>query len=232
MQIISTSLSKRVFTFASSLSLGVGLFVLPSLSVTALAQNTTTDLIGNLLSSSTPKALEVTWSPTVSDSIGRLITDIKKQSILQQAEKLSSTPNSLGESESSSPLQDFVNGALRYKGVRYRYGGATPSGFDCSGLVYYTANKYMGVKLPRTASSMVHVGTSVKRSNLQAGDLVFFNTRGFRNSHVGIYLGDNKFLHAPRSGKDVRIEHINSYWSKRYNGARRLPNAQPLAKAK
>lgn len=116
----------------------------------------------------------------------------------------------------------LVQGALNFIGVKYRYGGTTPSGFDCSGLIYYTADKYMGIKLPRIASNMAKVGTKVSRESLKPGDLVFFNTRGRRNSHVGIYVGDNKFLHAPRTGAKVRIENISTYWSKRFNGARRL----------
>ena len=111
-------------------------------------------------------------------------------------------------------------------GIRYRFGGTSPQGFDCSGLIYYTASKYMGVTLPRTSASMASMGTSVQRDNLQPGDLVFFNTRGFRNSHVGIYLGNNEFLHAPRTGKTVRVEKMSDYWNKRFTGARRLPTTQ------
>lgn len=114
--------------------------------------------------------------------------------------------------------------ALNMLGIKYSFGGGAPStGFDCSGLVVYAAEKSLGLKLPRQSASIAQQGTSVKRSELQQGDLVFFNTRGHRNSHVGIYLGDQKFVHAPRSGSVVRIESMDiAYWRKRYDGARRL----------
>lgn len=114
--------------------------------------------------------------------------------------------------------------AMKFLGVKYRYGGNSPGeGFDCSGLVAYAAEKSLGLKLPRSAREMAREGISVKRDELRRGDLVFFNTRGHRNSHVGIYLGDRKFVHAPRTGAKVRVESMDvAYWRKRYNGARRL----------
>ncbi len=114
--------------------------------------------------------------------------------------------------------------ALSVLGIKYRYGGETPdTGFDCSGLVIYAAEKSLGLKLPRRSADLARLGTSVKRNELKKGDLVFFNTRGHRFSHVGIYLGDRKFVHAPRTGSVVRIESMDiAYWQKRYNGARRL----------
>lgn len=114
--------------------------------------------------------------------------------------------------------------ALTYLGINYRFGGDTPhEGFDCSGLVRYAAEKSLGLKLPRSSADMARLGESVKRNDLERGDLVFFNTRGHRFSHVGIYLGEGKFVHAPSSGSKVRVEDMNmGYWQKRYNGARRL----------
>ena len=118
--------------------------------------------------------------------------------------------------------------ALNFVGTKYRYGGDTPNtGFDCSGLVAYAAEKSLGLKLPRRSADIAHEGVSIKRSELRKGDLVFFNTRGARNSHVGIYLGDHKFVHAPRTGASIRVDSMDvAYWRKRYNGARRL-QAQP-----
>lgn len=114
--------------------------------------------------------------------------------------------------------------ALDLLGVKYTFGGEDPSsGFDCSGLVGYVAEKSLGLKLPRSAAELARIGDSVARDELKQGDLVFFNTRGARFSHVGIYIGNNKFVHAPRTGAVVRIEDITvSYWQQRYNGARRI----------
>ena len=114
--------------------------------------------------------------------------------------------------------------ALTQLGIRYRWGGKSPeTGFDCSGLVLYSAQQSLGLKLPPRSYDIALFGSEVPRTDLQVGDLVFFNTLGRRNSHVGVYLGDNQFVHSPASGGVVRIENMNmAYWSKRYNGARRL----------
>ncbi|WP_322996834.1 C40 family peptidase [Castellaniella sp.] len=124
----------------------------------------------------------------------------------------------------TTPSKTMASTALRFLGVKYRYGGDGPGeGFDCSGLVAYAAEKSLGLKLPRTASSQAQEGISVGRNELRRGDLVFFNTLGRRFSHVGIYLGNQKFVHAPRAGAAIRVENMDiSYWRKRYNGARRL----------
>lgn len=108
-------------------------------------------------------------------------------------------------------------------GTRYVYGGANRSGFDCSGFVLYSYAKH-GIKLPRTSSSMAGVGQKVERKDLIAGDLVFFRTtRGRRISHVGIYIGNGKFIHASSGGGKVQINTINEgYYNSRYAGARRI----------
>jgi len=114
--------------------------------------------------------------------------------------------------------------AMQMLGIRYRWGGDDPSvGFDCSGLVAYAAEQSLGLRLPRRADEIARLGQPVDRSELQAGDLVFFNTLGRRYSHVGIYLGEGRFVHAPSAGGVVRVERMDMhYWAKRYNGARRL----------
>ncbi|NYT62193.1 C40 family peptidase [Alcaligenaceae bacterium] len=127
----------------------------------------------------------------------------------------------------SAPQQSnrtLASTALNFLGIKYSFGGETPNtGFDCSGLVSYAAEKSLGLKLPRRSAEIAREGKSIKTSELKKGDLVFFNTRGHRNSHVGIYLGDSKFVHAPRAGSVVRVESMDiAYWKKRYNGARRL----------
>ena len=120
--------------------------------------------------------------------------------------------------------QDLASAALDLIGIRYKWGGNTPeTGLDCSGLVRYVFQQVTGVTLPRTAKDMSHVGTQVAVSDLQPGDLVFFNTRRFAFSHVGIYLGDNRFVHAPRRGREVEVATFDSsFWQQRFNGARRM----------
>jgi cell wall-associated NlpC family hydrolase len=114
--------------------------------------------------------------------------------------------------------------ALTHLGINYRYGGKAPDqGFDCSGLIYYSAQESLGLKLPRRSADLARVGQKVDRQELAVGDLVFFNTLGRRYSHVGIYLGNELFVHAPSSGGEVRVENMTkSYWASRYNGARRI----------
>jgi cell wall-associated NlpC family hydrolase len=114
--------------------------------------------------------------------------------------------------------------ALLSLGARYRYGGASPfTGFDCSGLVLHVFRAAWGVLLPRSAQEQSTVGTPVGIAELQPGDLVFYNTRNRAYSHVGIYLGEGRFIHAPRPGQRVRTENIqNPYWRARFDGARRI----------
>lgn len=122
-------------------------------------------------------------------------------------------------------MRGLIDSALGYIGVPYRFGGSSPSaGFDCSGLVNYVYRKTFGLVLPRTARDLATTGSPVADvAMLLPGDLVFFNTRGFLNSHVGIYLGDFKFIHAPRTGSTVRISDLrNAYFRARFNGARRI----------
>ena len=114
--------------------------------------------------------------------------------------------------------------ALVTVGARYHYGGSSPdTGFDCSGLVAHVYERAWGVELPRSTAEQRHIGRPIKRTELQPGDLVFYNTRNRPFSHVGIYLGDGDFVHAPRRGQRVRVESLsNPYWRARFSGARRL----------
>ncbi|HTK01065.1 MAG TPA: C40 family peptidase [Bordetella sp.] len=122
-------------------------------------------------------------------------------------------------------LRDRVVAAgLDALGTRYRWGGDDPdSGFDCSGLVSFIYKEVAGVDLPRRARDQRSEGHAVKTAQLQPGDLVFFGIRRHnQTSHVGIYIGNNEFVHAPTRGEKVRIDTLDSaYWSKRFNGARR-----------
>ncbi|HMA32092.1 MAG TPA: C40 family peptidase [Casimicrobiaceae bacterium] len=125
--------------------------------------------------------------------------------------------------------QDVAVYALSLVGVDYRYGGETPDrGLDCSGLIRYVFQQTTGVTLPRTAHELARIGAKVPRSELVPGDLVFFNTRRSAFSHVGIYLGNGEFIHAPSKGGEVGVAQLSSsYWKKRYDGARRLVGVLP-----
>jgi cell wall-associated NlpC family hydrolase len=133
----------------------------------------------------------------------------------------------------SAGLEEISIQAMSLVGTPYRYGGNTPdAGFDCSGLVRYVVSRAANVNLPRTTEAMGTRGSSLDRSEVASGDLVFFNTTGRANSHVGIYVGQNRFVHAPASGGTVRLEDMGKpYWATRYNGARRVVAAVNLTPA-
>lgn len=124
----------------------------------------------------------------------------------------------------TNAAQDVILQGLKLVGVRYRFGGNDEnSGLDCSGFVRLVFKDSIGASLPRTAREMSELGQQVDTNQLKPGDLVFFNTMRRTFSHVGIYLGDNHFMHAPRTGAEVRVESMeSSYWMQRYNGARRI----------
>jgi hypothetical protein len=114
--------------------------------------------------------------------------------------------------------------AMTALGLPYRRGGNSPeTGFDCSGLVRFVTQQVAGIALPRTAAAQAQATDKIQKNDLRPGDLIFFNTRRRAFSHVGIYVGDGKFIHSPRSGQRVRVESLEqTYWKKRFNGARRI----------
>ena len=119
---------------------------------------------------------------------------------------------------------EMVFQALASAGVPYRRGGDSPeNGFDCSGLVAHVYREAFGIELPHNALAQSRIGRHVTLSQLEAGDLVFYNTERRPYSHVGIFLGDNRFIHAPRPGAAVRVENMRgAYWVRRFDGARRI----------
>lgn len=122
-----------------------------------------------------------------------------------------------------TPARRLAQVADGLRHIRYRRGGRSPaSGFDCSGFVRYVFQQGMGTELPNTSAAQFGYGQPVSRDQLRSGDLVFFRTRGKRVSHVGIYLGEGRFIHAPSSGKTVSVNALSErYWAQRYAGARR-----------
>jgi len=132
------------------------------------------------------------------------------------------------EEESAEPklgdrIQTILAKATTLLGTPYRWGGTSPErGFDCSGLVGYVFRTTLGIDLPRVSRQMVSAGEAVDRAELVPGDLVFFGRRG-RVNHVGIYLGEGQFLHAPRTGRDVTVSSLDTgYWAAKYLSARRV----------
>lgn len=132
---------------------------------------------------------------------------------------------SQAKDKASTKATGMVMQAMDLLGVPYRRGGSSESsGFDCSGFVRHLYEKSVGQLLPRRAEEQARSTEVIEREELKPGDLVFFNTMKRAFSHVGIYVGDGKFIHAPRAGKSVKVDDMRSaYWQKRFNGARRVP---------
>lgn len=139
----------------------------------------------------------------------------------------SEEPGAMVAAESGlfAQAQELALRALGFIGVPYKWGGSSPdTGFDCSGLIRFLYAQITGQTLQGNAAEISRVGEIIDKSELQPGDLVFFNTLRRPFSHVGIYLGNSRFVHAPSRGGTVEIVDMSQrYWKNRYNGARRLP---------
>lgn len=134
--------------------------------------------------------------------------------------RVASKARAVGQVESRE--RDLVDTALGYRGVPYRYAGTTSRGMDCSGLVYRVLAAH-GIRAPHSSRALYALGQPVSRKDLQRGDLVFFHTRGRGISHVGIYIGEGKFVHASSSGRQVEVDRLDTgYYAQRFVGARRL----------
>lgn len=130
---------------------------------------------------------------------------------------------SSGSTRPTAELSDqAATHALKMIGKPYRYGGSSPSGFDCSGLVLYSYRQ-AGLSLPHNTDRQRSVSRPVKVAELRRGDLLFFNQEGKKFGHVAIYVGGGKFVHAPSSGKSVKTDRLDSpYWKKHLSEARRI----------
>ena len=126
---------------------------------------------------------------------------------------------------------ELVVNAMGFLGVPYKRGGnSVETGFDCSGFVRAMYEQTIGLVLPRRADEQAAATETIDRADLKPGDLVFFNTMKRAFSHVGIYVGDGKFIHSPRSGSQVRVEDMRAaYWQTRFNGARRVASGSGAA---
>ena len=157
-------------------------------------------------------------APAMADEIEGLL--VSKGLVERLGDQVSQAKDSVGDQASR-----LVKQAMGLLGVPYRYGGVSPdTGLDCSGLVRLVFEQSVGKVLPRRAAEQAQASVAIDSKDLRPGDLVFFNTMRRAFSHVGIYVGDGKFIHAPSSGGKVRVEDMrNRYWSTRFNGARRVP---------
>ncbi len=155
-----------------------------------------------------------------SDDMGSFLVD--KGLLTQIGDQIGQVGHSVGERAS-----ELVVNAMGFLGVPYRRGGNTlETGFDCSGFVRAMYQQTVGLILPRSADQQAAATQTIEKGELRPGDLVFFNTMRRAFSHVGIYIGDNKFIHSPRSGAEVRVEDMRlGYWQTRFNGARRVETA-------
>jgi cell wall-associated NlpC family hydrolase len=147
------------------------------------------------------------------DDIGKFLAD---KAVLQHLQEAGQTV--------STKASALVVNALSFLGVPYRRGGTSAdTGFDCSGFVRTVYEDAVGLVLPRVAAQQAAHTEKVARTDLKPGDLVFFNTMRRTFSHVGIYIGDGKFVHSPKPGAEVRIENLSmAYWKRRFTGARRV----------
>lgn len=150
------------------------------------------------------------------EPVDELARPSMRQDILQQFDQVRETV--------SLTATTLVGNAMGFLGVPYKRGGnSATTGFDCSGFVRATFEKTLGLILPRNAAQQAAATETIDKSELQPGDLVFFNTMRRTFSHVGIYIGEGKFIHSPKPGESVRVDSMSqSYWSHRFDGARRV----------
>jgi len=167
------------------------------------------------------------------DASVELAKETPKQSMFQTGKSYFSRVSDRLADSVTGKSDELINRAMEVIGVRYRWDTELPqSGLDGSSFVGYVFKDKLGFLLPRKSTQMSRVGKPITREELQPGDLVFFNTMRLTFSHVGIYVGDNKFIHSPSKGTSVRVDDLGSlYWDKRFDGARRLDGSDNLGDA-
>ena len=161
------------------------------------------------------------WAAPTDEELDRLA--LEKGLVAQLGDHFSQARQSM-----SGKASDLVVQAMGLLGVPYRRGGANENtGFDCSGFVRHLYEQSIGLVLPRRADEQAKATESIERNELKPGDLVFFNTMRRTFSHVGIYMGDGKFIHSPHTGAKVRVDDMReAYWNKRFTGARRVQRSE------
>lgn len=161
-----------------------------------------------------------------SDELDKLLADKGLLGKITRVGQQVTQTVSSGASKVSSKASELVVSAMGALGVPYRRGGSTFDGFDCSGFVRAMVEQTAGLILPRKAEQQAAATQKIDKKDLQPGDLVFFNTMRRAFSHVGIYLGDGKFIHSPKPGAEVRVEDMGQpYWTRRFDGARRVQDS-------
>jgi cell wall-associated NlpC family hydrolase len=184
-------------------------------------------LLATAVAGAAPLPAAAASAPAAGDAVLELL---RERGLLPTAAQVEASPFVRQMRESASEL---VITAMNFLGVPYRLGGnSAEQGFDCSGFTRHVFEHSIGLVLPRRSHEQATQAglLPVKRDELKPGDLVFFNTMRRAFSHVGIYVGDGRFIHAPATGGEVRVEDMRlAYWQRRFNGARRAPAAAPLA---
>lgn len=163
--------------------------------------------------------LEALFAPSLVDGLGspEFAAESKSTEATQDVEASARVV-------ADDPRQSLADFAMQLRDIRYRRGGRAPTtGFDCSGFVHYVFAHALGVDLPDDSAGQFRTGTQVARGELKTGDLVFFRIHGKRISHVGIYLGEGRFIHSPTTGERVRVSRLDEqYWTRRFAGAKRV----------
>lgn len=143
--------------------------------------------------------------------------------VAKKTSPVANTPSvRIAELDHATASSELMLQSMSLIGTPYRFGGSSrDTGFDCSGMVQYVYQTALGVSLPRTARDMAGAGRSIPKNQLKVGDLVFFNTNGKKFSHVGLYIGENRFIHSPSKNKTIRINYLSDkYYAQRFTGAR------------